>query len=114
MLSHMNRHSASKRCFLSFTAVAFAVALSTVAKADTGRPPRDAACHAYDLHVLTLIEDHGLVGDTSAEDLREATFQMLKARAACREGDVNQALRLYEAINLDAVRMAPFYRVLMR
>ena len=108
----MSRHSAPTH-YVRITA-AIVVALSTPVIADTGRPPADAACHTYDLHVLTLIEDHGLVGETSAEDLREASLQMLEARAACRAGNISHGLSLYEAIKLDAVRMSPFHRVLVR
>jgi hypothetical protein len=77
-------------------------------------PRPEAACIAYDLHVLTLIEDHGLVEDTDPETLRQAAFQMLDARAACRSGDVRRALALYSSIPLGHVPMTPFYRILMR
>ena len=69
---------------------------------------------AYDLHVLTLIEDHGLVGDTEPETLRHAASQMLEPRAACQAGSVKRALALYESIPLDHVPMTPFHRILMR
>jgi hypothetical protein len=72
------------------------------------------ACVAYDLHILTLIEDHGLVEDTEPEVLRDAAFTMLEARVACRAGDVRGALALYDHIPLDHVPMTPFYRILMR
>ncbi len=87
---------------------------ATAAPTSSQRPRPEAACIAYDLHVLTLIEDHGLVEDTDPETLRQAAFQMLDARAACRSGDVRRALALYSSIPLGHVPMTPFYRILMR
>ncbi len=71
--------------------IALALLVSMTASATPARSPGsgpEAACGAYDLHVLTLIEDHGLVKDTEAEVLREAAFTMLRARRACRVGDM--------------------------
>jgi len=80
-----------------------ALLMSTVpaALADPEQRRLDAACAAYDVHVLTLIEDHGLVGDTAPEVLGEAASGMLDARAACREGDAKRALQIYGSIPLD-------------
>lgn len=74
----------------------------------------EAACPVYDLHLATLVEDHGTVEDTDPEVLRAATLQMIDARRACRDGDVKRALQIYDSINLDYVPMSPFYRVMMR
>ncbi len=87
---------------------------ATAAPASSQRPRPEAACIAYDLHVLTLIEDHGLLDDTDPETIRHAAFQMLEARAACRSGDAERALALYSNIPLGHVPMTPFYRILMR
>ena len=107
----MNRHSAQSPSPLSFVVAALVVASSTSALVASERLPTDAACHAYDLHVLTLIEDHGLLADTSADVLNKAAFQMLEARIACREGDISRGLQLYATIDLGSVRMSPFYRI---
>ena len=88
--------------------------VATAASASSSRHQPEAACIAYDLHVLTLIEDHGLVEDTEPEILRQAAFTMLEARSACHSGDVKRSLALYDGIPLDPVPMAPFYRILMR
>jgi hypothetical protein len=87
---------------------------ATRAYAGAQRPTLAAACVAFDLHVLTLIEDHGLAEGTDPETLRDAAFQMLEARVACREGDAQRALQIYSSINLDHLPMTPLYRVLMR
>jgi hypothetical protein len=74
----------------------------------------EAACPAYDLHITTLIEDHGIIGDTDHQVLGEAALRVIDARLACQSGDVAGALGIYDSINLDGVRMSSFYRVLMR
>jgi hypothetical protein len=89
-----------------------AVAARSSAIAEHARA--DAPCWAYDLHYVTLIEDHGLVGDTAPDVLAEAALSLVDARSACRAGDIARALRLYEAVPLDGIRNTPFYRVLLR
>ena len=113
MTSQGQKHSRTR------TAVATGFALlvsmgATAALAEAKRPRLHLACFAYDLHILTLIEDHGLVEDPKAGVLRDAAFTMLEARAACREGDVQRAFQLYESIPLGHLPMTPFHRVLMR
>ena len=83
--------------------LALLMSTAPAALADPERRRLNAACAAYDIHVLTLIEDHGLVGDTVPEVLGGAAFRMLDARLACREGDAKRALRFYGSIPLDGV-----------
>jgi hypothetical protein len=97
---------------VSTASLACAAAAGSPTAAEHARP--DAPCWAYDLHYVTLIEDHGLVGDTDPEVLAEAALSLVEARSACRAGDTGRALRLYELIPLDGVRITPFYRVLLR
>lgn len=96
--------------------VGLSLFLSTVATGGCAgeRLRLEAACPVYDLHVTTLVEDHGIVGDTDPEVLRAAALRMIDARLACRDGDVKRALRIYDSINLDHIPMSPFYRVMMR
>jgi hypothetical protein len=97
--------------------IALAVAISTVVIAGapgSDRSPPEAACVAYDLHVLTLIEDHGLVEDVAPEVLKNAASRMFEARTACRQGDIERAVQIYDNIHLDPIRMTPLYRVLLR
>jgi len=84
---------------VTLTGLAFAVnILATVVAAGSERPRPEAACVAYDLHIFTLVEDHGLVEDTAAEVLSDAAFRLLEARLACREGDTKRALDIYDSI----------------
>ena len=88
----------------SVATLGLALLMSTVtgSLANPEHPRLDAACAAFDVHVLTLIEDHGRFGDTAPEALSEAASQMLAARLACREGDATRALDTYGRIALGA------------
>ena len=111
MAVHRQKHSQA----VTLTGLAFAVnILATVVAAGSERPRPEAACVAYDLHIFTLVEDHGLVEDTAAEVLSDAAFRLLEARLACRKGDTKRALDIYDSIHLDHIRMSPLYRVLLR
>jgi hypothetical protein len=55
-------------------------------------------CALKDVTVITLIEDHGAAEDLPAERLGNAGLTMMRARAACYEGRVGEALALYESI----------------
>ena len=112
MAVHRQKHSQAVTLTVG---LAFAVnILATVVAAESERPRPETACVAYDLHIFTLVEDHGLVEDTAAEVLSDAAFRLLEARLACREGDTKRALDIYDSIHLDHVRMSPLYRVLLR
>ena len=97
------------------TGFALLISMGTpAALAGAERPRLDQACVAYDVHILTLIEDHGLVDETEPQVLWEAASRMLEARAACGEGHTQRGLQIYDSITLERVRLSPFYRVLMR
>ena len=55
-------------------------------------------CALKETTVITLIEDHGAAEDLPADRLGDAGLAMLRARMACYEGRVNEALALYESI----------------
>ena len=71
------------------------------------------ACAAYDLHLLTQVEDHGIAGETEPDVLRAAMLKIVEARTACREGEPLRALRIYEAIDLGPAFISPFHRVVL-
>jgi hypothetical protein len=48
--------------------------------------------------VITLIEDHGDAEDLPADRLGDAGLAMLRARSACYEGRVDEALALYDTV----------------
>jgi hypothetical protein len=60
---------------------------------------QEAACAAWDLHIVGLIEQAGTV-EPAAVRLVEAAQHLQQARLACRDGDADRALRLYESIDL--------------
>ena len=112
MAVHRQKHSQAVTLTVG---LAFAVnIIATAVAAASERPRPETACVAYDLHIFTLVEDHGLVEDTAAEVLSDAAFRMFEARLACREGDTKRALHIYDSIYLDSVRMSPLYHVLLR
>jgi hypothetical protein len=112
MAVHRQKHSQSVTLIVG---LAFAVnVIATAVAAGSERPPPETACVAYDLHIFTLVEDHGLVEDTAAEVLSDAAFRLFEARLACRDGDTKRALDIYDSIHLESVRMSALYRVLLR
>jgi len=56
------------------------------------------ACALKEVTVITLIDDHGEAGDLPATRVSNAALTMLRARAACYEGRVSEALTLYDSI----------------
>ena len=73
-----------------------ALAVSATAQAQVREFARD--CARMEVTVITMIEDHGLVGDLPADRLGEAGLTMLRARAVCYQGRVGEALALYQSI----------------
>ena len=60
------------------------------AKQESVGPER--ACAAYDLHWITLIEDHGRAQEMEGEEIYRAFLTILEARLACRVGNFDRAL----------------------
>lgn len=74
-----------------------AMTISAVAQ---GQAPRLAQeCALKEISVITLIEDHGAAQELPADRLSNAVQTMLRARSACYEGRVGEALALYESIS---------------
>jgi hypothetical protein len=71
------------------------IAMSGTAIA-TGDIPISLAC--ADLVLVTLIEKHGELQDVPSDELAQAFFVVMRARAACREGSVSKAFDLYDSI----------------
>jgi hypothetical protein len=55
-------------------------------------------CALKETKVVTLIEDHGSAEDLPSDSLSDAALAMLRARSACYEGRVGEALALYDSI----------------
>ena len=73
-----------------------AMATSAMAQAQTGQFARE--CALKETAVITLIEDHGAAEDLPADRLGDAGLTMMRARSACYEGRVAEALALYDSI----------------
>lgn len=74
----------------------------------------EQACAAFDVHYLTLIEDHGRAEEIGPEVIFEAALTLIDARAACRTGDFARGISLYSFLSLAAPGVAPSDWVLLR
>jgi len=55
-------------------------------------------CAARDMQILMLIEDREATKAVSAEQLRDAMHTLMHARIICHEGNVVDALSIYDRI----------------
>jgi hypothetical protein len=58
------------------------------------------ACASRDLNLVTTIEEHGAAQDISPEQLAGAAFTMMRARNACRQGHIADAINIYDSVLL--------------
>jgi hypothetical protein len=87
------------RALLCGVFVASAYLASTMAaktQVQTGHFARE--CALKEITVITLIEDHGAADDLPADRLYSAALMQQRARAACYEGRIDEALVLYDSI----------------
>jgi hypothetical protein len=86
-----------RRVLPAFALVAsLAVTTGAMAQGQAAQFARE--CALKETTVITLIEDHGAAEDLPADRLGDAGLTMLRARLACYEGRVGEALALYESI----------------
>jgi len=71
---------------------------SSAAGANGQSRPFATSCALKETTVITLIEDHAEAQDVPSDKLGEAGLAMLRARIACYEGRVEEALALYDGI----------------
>jgi uncharacterized membrane protein len=74
----------------------FAMTISATAQGQAGQFARE--CALKETTVITLIEDHGAAEDLPGDRLSDAAMTMMRARMACYDGRVGEALALYESI----------------
>jgi hypothetical protein len=55
-------------------------------------------CAARDLQLLTVIEEQELAGSIPAEKISDALVEMMHARIVCHQGQVLDALAIYDAV----------------
>lgn len=75
-------------------------AVGSVSLADMSRPPPAQACAAFDLHVLTRLEDHGRAPTSTGHVIATAVADLVDARSACFRGHYDLALDRYSRIDL--------------
>ena len=86
------------RRMLPALALSASLAMTLSAMAQGRSVQFDRACALKETAAVTVIEDHGAMEDLPADRLSEAALVMLRARSACYEGRVGEALALYESI----------------
>ena len=55
-------------------------------------------CAARDLQLLIVIEERELTGSIPAEKISQALLEMMHARIVCHQGQVVDALAIYDAV----------------
>jgi hypothetical protein len=61
--------------------------------------PIEASCAQRDYQATTMIARHGLAQDVAAPGLYGAAVARQLARSACRTGQTDEAMALYDLIN---------------
>jgi hypothetical protein len=84
--------------WLTAAVIACAPESGAVAEPEAQSQSFATVCALKETKVITLIEDHGEAGDLPADSLGDAGLAMLRARLACYEGRVAEALALYDGI----------------
>ena len=64
------------------------------------RPVLLSACAAHDLHVFTLLEEHGVLPGSDQDALAKAAAVIAIARRACSRGEFARGLDLYASVDL--------------
>ena len=77
-------------------AASLAMTIGATAQEQTGQFAKE--CALKEITVITLIEEHQAADDLPAERLGNAVQALMRARSACYEGRVGEALALYEGI----------------
>jgi len=83
-------------CGSFLTGAYLASTMAAKTQVQTGHFARE--CALKEIKVITLIEDHGATEDLPADQLHNAVLMQLRARSACYEGRIEQALALYDSI----------------
>jgi hypothetical protein len=73
-----------------------AMTISAMAQGQAAQFARE--CALKEITVIAVIEEHGAAEDLPADRLGDAGLTLLRARLACYEGRVGEALALYESI----------------
>jgi hypothetical protein len=73
------------------------------------RPSAQAACAAYDAHVLTLIEDFAR-DEADGDEVFASVMILARARSLCRDGRANEAIALYTSVEERLPRMVTWLR----
>jgi hypothetical protein len=84
-----------KACAAGIIATAVSVNAGISAEQDASAR---AVCAARELLLTTLVEAHGEVPNAASEKLAEASIMIMRARIACDEGRVKDAITVYDRL----------------
>jgi hypothetical protein len=87
-----------RRHLLPALAVIACLAMTITASAQGQAPQFDPDCARKEIAAITLIDEHAAADDLPADRLGNAGLTLMRARAACYDGRVGEALALYESI----------------
>ena len=102
-------YSRFRKCLLS--TLVFVASLTATISAGAQEQAGQFAqeCARKEITAITLIEEHAAADDLPADRIGGAGLTLLRARSACYEGGVGEALALYESI-LDLGPVASLHR----
>jgi hypothetical protein len=86
------------RCALAAVVLGASLSMTINATAQGQASKFTRECALKDIAAVTVIEDHGMAEDLPGDRLFDAWLTMLRARSACHEARVSEALALYESI----------------
>jgi hypothetical protein len=80
-------------------ATAFVFAMAGAVRADDAATQTyPVVCAQHDIKVVTLIDLHGHAQLVAADVLAQAYFEVIKARDACAQGRVEEAVAIYNRL----------------
>jgi len=82
-------------------AIVLALVLSGASAAQEKTPPHWPVCAELDAAAIWGIEEAAQTQQVSAEKLAAAFFLVMKARNACEEGRLGEAVAIYDDASLD-------------
>jgi hypothetical protein len=86
------------RCSIRSLLTAACLAATTTVAAAAESKESSLACARRDLQLVTMIEAHGQAQTVAPQSLADAFFTVMRARVACDQGRISEAIALYDGI----------------
>jgi hypothetical protein len=95
------KHQESSMPHQSLGAIFLALILSSASAATQVSPSHWPVCAELDAAAIWEIEEAGQTQQISSEKLADAFFLVMKARRACEEGRLSDAVAIYDDVSFD-------------